>query len=62
MFGPQVREWRERRAIPRRAKVFAILSLACGVAFTWATLGFPYAWISIAVLVLVGGWIATRAE
>ncbi len=61
-FGPQVKEWRERRAIPRRVKVISILSLVAGVVFTWATLGFPYAWISVAALVLVGAWIWTRAE
>ncbi|MEE4200378.1 YbaN family protein [Erythrobacter sp.] len=61
-FGPQVREWRERRAIPRQAKVWSVLSLLAGVGFTWVTLGFPYAWISIAVLILVGSWIATRPE
>jgi len=61
-FGPQVREWRERRAIPRRVKVISILSLAAGIVFTWATLGFPWAWISVAILVLVGSWIWTRAE
>lgn len=61
-FGPQVRDWRERRAIPRRAKLLAIASLVAGVVFTWTTLGFPWVWISVTVLVIVGGWIATRAE
>lgn len=61
-FGPQVREWRDRRAIPRQVKVISIASLAAGVVFTWVTLGFPWVWISIAVLVVIGPWIATRAE
>lgn len=61
-WGPQVADWRERRAISRKAKVSAIATIAAGVGFTWFTLGFPWVWISVAVLVIVGGWIATRRE
>ncbi len=61
-WGPQIIAWRERRAIPRRAKVFAILTLVAGIVFTWVTLGHPWVWISVAVLVIIGGWIATRSE
>ena len=61
-WGPQVKDWRERRAIRRPAKIAAIGAMAVGVGFTWLTLGFPYVWISIAVLVIAGGWIATRNE
>ena len=62
VWGPQVRDWRERRAISRRTKLLSIASIAAGVGFTWFTLGFPWVWISIAVLVIAGGWIATRNE
>ncbi len=61
-WGPQITAWRERRAIARRAKLGAIATLAAGVVFTYFTLGFPWVWISIAVLFVIGGWIATRAE
>ncbi|NVE93403.1 YbaN family protein [Altererythrobacter sp. JGD-16] len=61
-WGPQVRDWYERRAIPRCAKYMAIGGMSAGVAFTYLTLGFPWAWISIAILVLVGPWIWTRNE
>ena len=61
-FGPQIRDWRERGAITRRAKVMAIGSIAAGVGFTWATIGFPWAWISVGVLAIFGPWIATRPE
>ncbi|MEM9501032.1 MAG: YbaN family protein [Pseudomonadota bacterium] len=61
-WGPQVRDWQERRAISRRSKVLAIASIVAGVGFTWVTLGFPWVWISVAVLAIVGGWIATRSE
>lgn len=61
-WGPQVRDWRERRAISRKSKTIAILAMAAGTVFTWFTLGHPYYWISIAILVVCGIWIATRNE
>jgi uncharacterized membrane protein YbaN (DUF454 family) len=61
-WGPQVRDWRERRAIARPAKLAAITAMSAGVIFTWMTLGFPYVWVSVTILVVVGGWIATRNE
>jgi uncharacterized membrane protein YbaN (DUF454 family) len=61
-WGPQLRDWRERRAISRRAKTMAIGAMTAGAVFTWYTLGEPWYWISLAVLVIAGGWIATRNE
>ncbi len=61
-WGPQVRNWTERRVIPRPAKYMAIGGMCAGVAFTYFTLGFPWTWISIAILALVGPWIWTRNE
>lgn len=61
-WGPQVRDWRERRAISRRAKIMAIGAMATGAVVTWLTLGHPWYLISIAILVIAGSWIATRNE
>ena len=61
-WGPQVRDWRERRAISRRAKTMAIGAMTVGALVTWYTLGSPWYWISIAILVVAGSWIATRNE
>ena len=61
-WGPQVKDWRERRAISRRSKVMAIGAMTVGAGVTWYTLGVPYVYISIAILVLSGTWIATRNE
>lgn len=61
-FGPQVIEWRTRGAISRKAKIGAIATLLAGIAFTWITIGFPWVWISVGVLVVIGGWIASRPE
>ncbi|MEO1968459.1 MAG: YbaN family protein [Sphingomonadaceae bacterium] len=61
-WGPQIADWRERKAISRRAKTLAITSMAIGAAVTYFTLGEPWYFISIAVLVIAGSWIATRNE
>ena len=61
-WGPQVLDWRERRAINRRAKIMALGAMSAGVAFTWLTLGAPLVFLSIAILVIAGGWIWTRNE
>ena len=61
-WGPQVRDWRERRAISRRAKTMAIGAMTAGAVFTWYTLGHPWYLLSLAILVVAGGWIATLNE
>ncbi|MBY6218494.1 YbaN family protein [Qipengyuania aquimaris] len=61
-WGPQVRDWTERRAISRRAKTMAIGAMATGAVVTYFTLGYPWYWISVAILVIAGSWIATRNE
>ena len=61
-WGPQVRDWQERRAISRRAKTLAIGAMATGAVVTYYTLGHPWYWVSIAILVIAGSWIATRNE
>lgn len=61
-YGPQIVEWQTRGAITRKTKVVSIATIAAGVGFTWVTIGFPWVWISLGALVVVGGWIATRPE
>lgn len=61
-YGPSLRDWRERRAISRRAKLAAIVAMSAGVAFTWLTVGWPWVLISLAVLAICGSWIWTRNE
>ena len=61
-YGPPLREWRERKAIGRRAKVAALGAMAAGVVFTGLTVGWPWVLISLAVLTICGGWIWTRPE
>ena len=61
-WGPQVLDWRERRAISRRAKVMALGALTAGVGFTWFTLGTPWVYLSLTILAICGTWIWTRNE
>jgi len=61
-WGPQIRDWRERRVIRRPAKVAAVTAMAAGAIFTGITLGQPWVYLSLAILVLAGGWIVTRNE
>jgi len=61
-YGKSLREWRERRAISRRAKVMAVTAMSVGVGFTWLAVGWPWVGISLAVLAICGSWIWTRNE
>ncbi len=60
-LGPSIRAWRERRAIPRRAKALAGLSVAASGTAIWAT-GPSISVAAAATLVLaaVAAWIGTR--
>ncbi len=61
-WGPQVRDWRERRAISRSSKTMAIGAMTVGALVTYYTMGEPWYYISIGILVIAGLWIATRNE
>lgn len=61
-YGQSLREWRERRAISRRAKIAAIGAMSIGAVVTYATLGAPWVFLSLAILLVCGGWIWTRNE
>jgi uncharacterized membrane protein YbaN (DUF454 family) len=63
VYGPLIVGWRERRAIPFRAKVFCMLSLAMAtLALFLAPVAVP-GWLRIAwlvVAVLIAAWVARR--
>lgn len=61
-YGPPLRQWRERRAISRRAKQGALAAMAAGVVLTAVTAGWPWALIPAVVMAITGTWIWTRAE
>ena len=62
-FGPPVRAWRETGAVPRRAKIFAGISLAASwliILATGASAAVTAA--TVALFVAVGLYVATRPE
>ena len=61
-WGLPLRQWRERRAIPRRAKKAALLAMGISVAVTALTAGWPWVLVPAGVMALSGTWIWTRAE
>lgn len=62
-FGPFLEGWRTHRAIPRRAKVVAVVSLIASVAIA-AAAGLPAWALAVQGLVLsaVGAYLVTRPE
>jgi len=61
--GHHLRAWRDRRAISRKGKISAILAMTASIPFTWFVLGTSWpVLIPVAVLLVIGPWIWTRAE
>lgn len=61
-YGQPLRQWRERRAISRRAKIAALSAMAAGTGVTAFTVGWPWVLIPGVTMGTVGIWIWTRAE
>lgn len=61
-YGPLLLDWRQRRAIPRRAKWAALIAMAVSVVVTGLTAGWPWVLIPLGVMALSGTWIWTRNE
>ena len=61
-YGPPLRQWRERRAISRKAKTGALIAMGVSVVLTGVTAGWPWVLIPSAVMAITGTRIWTRAE
>lgn len=61
-WGPPLLQWRERRAISRKAKISALVAMAMGVLVSALTLGFPWWLVSLGVIAIPATWIWTRPE
>ena len=61
-WGPPLRQWRERRAISRTAKLAALSTMAASAVLTATLAGWTWALIPLAVLATAGTWIWTRPE
>ncbi len=61
-WGPPIHDWRERRAISRKAKLGAFMTLAASAILALAMMSWP--WVLFPLLAMAGSatWIATRAE
>lgn len=61
-FGPLLRDWRARGAIPRRAKICALLGTALGFGvFLWGGHGGPWVTVAVAAVMLGGvGYVFSR--
>lgn len=57
-FGPMVRDWRARRAIPLRAKQLAWTMMAVGSTWSWWVLPARWGWLPAACCLVVGVWMA----
>jgi uncharacterized membrane protein YbaN (DUF454 family) len=56
-FGPMVRDWRTRRAVPRRAKQLASVMMALGCAWSWWLLPSPWRWLPALCCAAVAAWL-----
>lgn len=56
-FGPMVRDWRARRAVPLRAKQFATVMMVLGSAWAALTLPSPLGWLPAAVCTATAVWL-----
>jgi uncharacterized membrane protein YbaN (DUF454 family) len=60
-LGPYVRDWEERRAIPRRAKLLAVGMMSGSLAILWFTSRNVILTVAVgAILLAVSGYIVTR--
>jgi uncharacterized membrane protein YbaN (DUF454 family) len=56
-FGPMVRDWRERRAVPLRAKQVAIAMMALGSAWAWWLMPPRVGWLPALLCAAVALWM-----
>lgn len=61
-YGPQIRAWRERGAVPRRAKRLASALLLVSAAGGLWLLPAPWRYLPAGIGLLVGGWLWTRPD
>jgi uncharacterized membrane protein YbaN (DUF454 family) len=56
-FGPMVRDWRETRAVPLRAKQLATLMMAISSVGTWWVIHSPWRWVPGLCCLAVVVWL-----
>lgn len=56
-YGPMVRNWREHRAVPLRAKQFATVMMVLSAAWSWWIVSAPFQWVPAAFCAVVAVWL-----
>jgi uncharacterized protein len=56
-FGPVVRQWRDHRAVPRRAKQFATVMMAISCVFAVFIVPWPWGWMPALVCAPIAVWL-----
>lgn len=56
-FGPMVRDWRQHRAVPLRAKQLATVMMAASSLGTWWVLQSPWRWVPGVCCLAVALWL-----
>lgn len=62
VYGPHIRNWRDRRAITRRAKWMATAAFAASIGFGTLTLHWPWVLLPPVIAVISLSWLWTRNE
>lgn len=57
-FGPMVRNWRERHAIPLRAKQLAWTMMTLAAVWSWWVIESGWRWVPAVCCLAVGLWMA----
>ncbi len=57
VMGPMVRNWRESRSIPLRAKWLSTVTMTLSSALSWWYLPVSYGWVPAAVCTAVAAWL-----
>lgn len=61
-FGPAILAWRDRRAIPRLAKLTATGLMAISILVGWLTLPDDWRWLPLGIAGLLLGWMWSRPD
>ena len=63
-FGPAVRDWRDRGAVPRKAKVFAVVMMTTSFVLTLLFMNVDWRLLTIMAVTMIGAgiYVCTRPD
>jgi uncharacterized protein len=62
LYGPSIRDWRERGIISRRGKLAATAAFLASITFGWFTLTPPWLYLPPVIAAICLSWLWTRPE